>query len=100
MAANHLTGNRRDFFRASAGIVAGAALAGSAEPALASIEAGGGRKLFKAAKWDMIQIDVSIADKFALQKELGFDGMELISPSDLDPAEVRAASEKTGMPVH
>jgi sugar phosphate isomerase/epimerase len=56
--------------------------------------------IYKSAKWDMIQIDGSVADKFRMQKELGYDGMELISPSNLDPAEVRRASEETGMPVH
>jgi len=48
----------------------------------------------------MIQIPGSVRDTFQVQKELGFDGMELISPSDLDPVEVRRASEETGMPVH
>jgi L-ribulose-5-phosphate 3-epimerase len=62
--------------------------------------AGRDRRLFTAVKWDMIQIEGTIVDKFQLQKELGYDGMELISPSDLNRAEVRAASEATGMPVH
>lgn len=98
--ANRRVGNRRDFIRGTAGIIAGAAIVGNARPAAAAIEAGGGRKIFKAAKWDMIQIPGGIEEKFALQKELGFDGMELVSPSGLNPAEVRAASEATGMPVH
>jgi hexulose-6-phosphate isomerase len=59
-----------------------------------------GRRIFKAAKWDMIAGELSVRDRFQLQKELGYDGMELISPSNLDPREVRAASEHTGMPVH
>jgi hexulose-6-phosphate isomerase len=48
----------------------------------------------------MIQTEGTIADKFALMQSLGYDGMELESPIGLDPAEVRKASEATGMPVH
>ncbi len=57
-------------------------------------------KIFKSVKWGMIKVDGSVADKFQLQKELGYDGMELVSPSGLDLNEVRAASDSTGMPVH
>jgi len=48
----------------------------------------------------MIEGDGSVLDKFRMQKELGYDGMELISPSDLKAEDVRRASEETGMPVH
>jgi hexulose-6-phosphate isomerase len=48
----------------------------------------------------MIGVKGSVLDKFRLQKELGYDGMELVSPSDLKTEEVRRASEVTGMPVH
>lgn len=57
-------------------------------------------RIYKAVKWGMINVEGSVLDKFKVQKELGYDGMELISPSDLDPKEVRAASDATGMPVH
>lgn len=59
-----------------------------------------GLPILKSVKWGMIQVDGSVADKFALMKSLGYDGMELESPIGLDPKEVTAASEKTGMPVH
>jgi hexulose-6-phosphate isomerase len=48
----------------------------------------------------MIETDGSVLDKFKLQQELGYDGMELVSPSDLKTDEVRRASDQTGMPVH
>lgn len=48
----------------------------------------------------MIADGATVADKFRLCHELGFDGMELISPSDLNASEVLAASRETGMPVH
>jgi len=57
-------------------------------------------RILKSVKWGMIGEPGSVLEKFRLQKELGYDGMELISPSQLDPDEVRAASRETGMPVH
>jgi L-ribulose-5-phosphate 3-epimerase len=42
----------------------------------------------------------SVLEKFQLQKELGYGGMELVSPWAGDADKVRRASEKTGMPVH
>ncbi|MDE0555121.1 MAG: sugar phosphate isomerase/epimerase, partial [Candidatus Poribacteria bacterium] len=39
----------------------------------------------KAVKFGMVQEpDLSIAEKFQLLKDLGFDGVEMNSPSDLD----------------
>jgi hexulose-6-phosphate isomerase len=70
-----------------------------AEEATLSSESNRGR-IFKSVKWGMIGTKGSVLDKFQLQKELGYDGMELVSPSNLDAQEVRAAVEKTGMPVH
>lgn len=57
-------------------------------------------RILKSVKWGMIQTNGTVADKFALMKSLGYDGMELESPIGLDPVEVRKASEATGMPVH
>ena len=100
--------DRRRFLQSSAGLAAGWMAIGRAEAASgeslaastnASDPVGRGR-IFKAVKWDMIGIEGSVLNKFQLQQELGYDGMELVSPSDLDPQEVRAASGKTGMPVH
>jgi hexulose-6-phosphate isomerase len=57
-------------------------------------------RIFKAVKWDMIGIEGSVSDKFRLQKELGYDGMELVGPALLEADDVRRASDETGMPVH
>jgi hexulose-6-phosphate isomerase len=100
--------SRREFLQASAALTAGAALhppsaaalfTPAATPSAAPAESAKVR-IFKAVKWGMIESGGSVHDKFQLQKELGYDGMELISPSDLDPNEVRRASEHTSMPVH
>jgi hexulose-6-phosphate isomerase len=108
MSSKRIHCSRRRFLSISAGLTAGLAavhrggesrgeLTAAASP---DADASARGRIFKAAKWDMIAADGSVEDKFQLQKELGYDGMELISPSNLDPREVRAASEKTGMPVH
>lgn len=58
------------------------------------------RRLKKAVKFDMIETEGSVKDKFALLKELGFDGVEMSSPNDLDRDEVREARSAIGLPIH
>ena len=88
--------NRRTFLNASlaAGAVAGVAtsriaLADTPKP-----------KLRKAVKYGMIKLDGSVEDKFNLVKKLGFQGVEVDSPSALDKNEAKAAQEKTGIKIH
>ncbi len=57
------------------------------------------RKLKKAVKYGMIGEGDSVLAKFELLKELGFDGVELDSPSDLDLDEVLEAKRKTGIEI-
>lgn len=56
--------------------------------------------LKKAVKFGMIDEPLSVLEKFELLVELGFDGVELSSPNDLDNAEVVAARDATGLPIH
>lgn len=86
--------DRRDFLRAAGG--AGLALA--AAPGLAW--AAEKPKLKKAVKFGMIDIDGSIEDKFNLIKSIGFEGVELDSPSDVDRQEAVRARDKTGIDIH
>jgi len=58
------------------------------------------RPIYKSVKWGMIDVEGSVLDKFQLCQELGYDGMELISPGDFNLNDVRHASDATGMPVH
>ncbi|GAB3895416.1 sugar phosphate isomerase/epimerase [Larkinella knui] len=51
----------------------------------------------KSLKWGMVKEDLSILDKFKLLKDLGFDGVELDTPNDLDMKEVLDARDKTGL---
>jgi hexulose-6-phosphate isomerase len=82
------------------------ALAGGAQ-AVAQNEpksaASGPLKLKKAVKIGMVGGEVKdrpLAEKFALLKKIGYDGVELDSPNQLDAKDVLAAIEKTGLPVH
>jgi hexulose-6-phosphate isomerase len=102
--------SRREFLQTSVAAAAGAALLGTASIGIAapspekkkenSADTSGKGRIYKTVKWGMIAGGGSVLEKFQLQKELGYDGMELVSPWNGDVEEVRAASEKTGMPVH
>ena len=54
----------------------------------------------KAIKFQMIDEPISVLEKFELLQALGFDGVELPSPNDLDEQEVLQARRKTGLPIH
>jgi hexulose-6-phosphate isomerase len=86
--------DRRRFLHAAA---AGTALAAGAAGA-----AGGAKKphLKKAVKYDMIRVEAPIAEKFDLIKSLGFLGVEVDSPSDIDKEEAVKARDKTGVVIH
>ena len=58
------------------------------------------QRLKKAVKFGMIKEGKTIEDKFSLIKELGFQGVELNSPSDIDRDEAVSAKEKTGIEIH
>lgn len=53
--------------------------------------------LKKGLGFGMIKEDLSLTDKFKLVKDLGFDGVELNSPTELDKSEILDAKEKTGI---
>ena len=55
-------------------------------------------RIFKTLKIGMVRVPGSLADKFAAVKTAGFDGIELNAPG-FDVEEVRAAIDKTGLPV-
>ncbi len=57
-------------------------------------------KLRIAVKYGMIKTDGSVEEKLNLVKKLGFEGVEVDSPSGLKRAEAKAASEKTGIKIH
>ncbi len=97
---------RRTFLAATATAAAGAALAAASlsdpRSAIGTNRANDSEKprLKKAVKFGMIGIKGSIEDKFTLIKELGFDGVEMDSPSGIDKDEAVAARDKTGIEIH
>ena len=88
---------RRDFLKI------GASAAAAAPAALSSYQHASAAPRFtirKAVKLGMVDEDLSIEEKFKLLLELGFDGVELSSPNDLDRDEVLAAQQASGIPIH
>jgi hexulose-6-phosphate isomerase len=57
------------------------------------------RPFKKAVMFHMIKDGNTVAEKFQVLKECGFDGVEMDSPTTLDRNEIKAASEKTGIIV-
>src|SRR5262245_4316988 len=83
--------NRRNFLSASAAtILAGNLLADTAKKP----------KLKKAVKYTMIGEGKTVQDKFELIKKIGFEGVEIDSPSKLNLEEANAAQKATGVKIH
>jgi len=53
--------------------------------------------LKKSIGYGMIDENLSLADKFKLAKDLGFDGIELNSPTEFNTSEILKAKEKSGI---
>jgi L-ribulose-5-phosphate 3-epimerase len=83
--------NRRTFLSASAAtILAGNLLAAPDKKP----------RLKKAVKYTMIGEGKTIQDKFELIKKIGFEGVEIDSPSKLNLEEANAAQKATGIKIH
>ena len=54
----------------------------------------------KAVKFHMVEEEGSTLEKFKLLGQLGFDGVEMSSPNDLDQEEVVEAARTSGLPIH
>lgn len=88
--------NRRVFINTACAVVAGPSIT-----RIVADEADGGigRHIYKSLKWNMIRAEGSTLDKFQLVKELGYDGIELNSPDEVDKGEASKASRQTGLPI-
>ncbi|MEX2140486.1 MAG: sugar phosphate isomerase/epimerase family protein [Pirellulales bacterium] len=53
-----------------------------------------------ALKYDMIKTNSSVEERFALIKRLGYQGLEMNSPDEVDRDEVVRARDKTGIVIH
>jgi hexulose-6-phosphate isomerase len=56
-------------------------------------------KMKKALKFSMVKEEISIEEKFRMLKDLGFHGVEMDSPNELNNAEIVAARDKTGLEI-
>jgi L-ribulose-5-phosphate 3-epimerase len=93
------TAGRRDFLKyAAAATVGTRLLAGSAR----GQGQGQGAKLLKACQYNMLPKGLKDAEKFALAKKCGFEGIELNGPiADLETAkEMGALAKQAGVPIH
>ncbi|MEM6348316.1 MAG: sugar phosphate isomerase/epimerase family protein [Bacteroidota bacterium] len=87
--------NRKDFLRISATTAAGMTLA----PQLIAQKEPIRPLLYKSLKFGMIKEALSIMDKFKLIKDLGFDGIELDGPHELDHQAILKARDTTGIQI-
>ncbi len=58
------------------------------------------RTLKKAVMYGMITDGKTVLEKFQILKDAGFHGVEMDSPSKIDPDEILSAQAKTGIKVH
>ena len=88
---------RKDFLKITAGVAAGSMVS----PGLfaSSIRRKNKLGIKKCLKFGMVKEDLSVMDKFKLLKDLGFHGVELDSPNNLDKKEILEARDKTGLEI-
>lgn len=84
--------NRREFLAAST--AAAVALTGNQF----AVAAENPLRLRKAVKLGMVGVNASLTEKFKLLKEVGFEGIDIDSPQNVD--EVRRARDESGLVVH
>ncbi len=92
-----MIGNRRTFLKS---IAAGLLVAAPAR-AVAQTAAGAAGGIRKAVLISMLPKELSFAQRFALARESGFEGIEMQTVSDRDEAAaILEASKKTGLRIH
>jgi len=90
---------RREFLKYAAAVTVGTGLLTTAGRAQGQ---GSGAKLRKACQYNMLPKGLKDAEKFALAKKCGFEGIELNRPlEDLAAAqEMGALAKQAGVPIH
>lgn len=99
---------RRSFLATTAALAAAGAPAlasrvlrqPGAEPERATSSSFSSRTLKKAVMYGMCADGKTVLEKFKILVDCGFDGVEMDSPSKIDPSEILEAQEKTGLKVH
>jgi L-ribulose-5-phosphate 3-epimerase len=94
---NHLS--RRGFLQSATTLTTAMLVAPRVSFLRAADAPGKKRPLKKGVHLDMIQINGTLKEKLQLIKDLGFDGIEVNSPSNLDKKELRQACDEVGVGV-
>ncbi len=82
--------DRRKFLATAGGVLGSSAFAGPLDG-----------KIKLAVKYQMIEEpELSVAEKFAMLREIGFDGTEIKTDEKVDHTEVLDAIQSIGIPVH
>ncbi|HSW02688.1 MAG TPA: sugar phosphate isomerase/epimerase family protein [Sedimentisphaerales bacterium] len=96
---NEVSAGRRDFLKTAAAIAAGASLSVRPLPSRGQTSGSG---LLKACQFNMLPRDLADAEKFALAKRCGFEGVEVTGVVE-DAAKARelgALARQAGTPIH
>jgi hexulose-6-phosphate isomerase len=91
--------NRKDFLQLGLGIIGLSMVSPVVSGNGFNINSSSKPRLKKSLKFGMVKTDMSILDKFKLLKDLGFDGVEMDSPNNLDNKEILKARDKTGLEI-
>lgn len=94
--------SRRQLLTQTTASLAALALARTTRAAPAATVASAPLRLKKALKYTMIGEKLSVADKFKLVKDIGFEGLEVpVRPKGMEDRKTfRQASEAAGLPIH
>lgn len=91
---------RRTFLKASSAGIVGAAIGSRFGGRSGTAQASSHTIVKKTLKFGMVREEgLSIKEKFQLLKDLGFDGVEMDSPSDLDRDEIIEARDEVEFPI-
>jgi hexulose-6-phosphate isomerase len=96
---NETTAGRRDFLKAAAAIAAGASLSMRPLPSRGQTSGSG---LLKACQFNMLPKELPDAEKFALAKKCGFEGVEVtgVIEDAAKAQELGALARQAGVPIH
>ncbi len=86
---------RRDFLKTSGAAIATVPLASATFPTSSAPQL----NIKKCLKYSMVDAPGSVLDHFEMLKEIGFDGVEMDSPSDINIDEVLEAKEQSGLEI-
>ena len=91
--------NRKKFIRTSLGIASVGMMAPQAFAEKSKASRPEQNRIKKSLKFGMVKENMTIEEKFRMLKDLGFDGVEMDSPNELNNREIIAARDKTGLEI-